>query len=98
MKFNEVLNGYIEQLNCLAKDITNASGISAAAHRQWAETILKTDCIEDEVSDITKEEYLAHLKSTEAFAAELRQSILSFITRSCAMQSRASYHLWWSND
>lgn len=67
---------------------------TAAINRQWAENILKTETIEDEVFDITKEEfaarpltidfsgafceknipytyeeYLAHLKSTERFAA-----------------------------
>ena len=66
----------------------------AAAQRQRVETILKADCMEDEVADITKEEfelrpltmnlsgvfcekdipysyeeYLAHWKSTESFAA-----------------------------
>lgn len=92
-----LLKAILERHGLTSEDMHNIQE-TAAAHRQWAETILKTECVEDEVSDITKEEYLAHLKSTEAFAAELRQSILSFITRSCAMQSRASYHLWWSND
>lgn len=69
--------------------------VCAAAQRQRIETILETECIEDEVSDITKqefayrplaidisgafceknitysfEEYLAHMKSTEIFAAK----------------------------
>lgn len=69
--------------------------VCAAAQRQRVETILETECIEDEVSDITKqefadrplaidlsgafceknitysfEEYLAHMKSTEIFAAK----------------------------
>ena len=30
MKFCEILNEYIERLGCMAKDVANASGVSAA--------------------------------------------------------------------
>ena len=31
MNFHDILNQYIEQLDCTAKDLANASGLSAAA-------------------------------------------------------------------